>query len=81
MGGYAFSPWLFTLDDRGVEATGVSRGVPGEVGGRERGAELILCAPRLCPSDDSGREEGPDVADSERVFLNVIVTEKGSPAK
>lgn len=50
------------------------RGVPGEVGGRARGAELIEWAPRLCV----GLEV---VASGERVFVNVMFTEKGSPAK
>lgn len=58
-------------------ATGVTLGVPGEVGGRESGAELMECAPRLWPYTDGF--EGP--ASAFRVFVNVIVTENGSPAK
>jgi hypothetical protein len=53
------------------------RGVPGEVGGRASGAELMECAPRLCVG--AVTLEGP--ASDVRVFVNVIVTEKGSPAK
>jgi hypothetical protein len=52
------------------------RGVPGEVGGRARGAELMEWAPRRW----EGRvREGAE--DGVRVFVKVIVTEKGSPAK
>ena len=55
------------------------RGVPGEVGGRERGTELMEWAPRLCVwEDERGRAGG---ASGVRVFVKVIVTEKGSPAK
>lgn len=53
------------------------RGVPGDVGGRARGAELIEWAPRLCECVLGC--EGP--ASGVRVFVNVIVTENGSPAK
>lgn len=51
------------------------RGVPGEVGGRASGAELIEWAPRLWVCGLDGPESG------DRVFLNVTVTENGSPAK
>jgi hypothetical protein len=52
------------------------RGVPGDVGGRARGAELIECAPRRWEGREvDGVEEGV------RVFVKVIVTENGSPAK
>lgn len=58
-----------------------ARGVPGEVGGRAIGTELIECALRLwvvaaeCEADRGGLHSGL------RVFVKVIVTEKGSPAK
>lgn len=59
---------------RGTPADGL--GMPGDVGGLARGAELMEWAPRLCVlflvlGDDSGV----------RVFVNVIVTVNGSPAK
>lgn len=54
-------------------------GVPGDVGGRARGAELIECAFRLCAWEWEMARDGP--GSGERVFVNVIVTEKGSPAK
>ena len=52
-------------------------GVPGDVGGLARGAELIEWAARLCVCDTvrGGTESGV------RVFVKVIVTENGSPAK
>lgn len=68
-------------------------GVPGLVGGRAIGALLIECAARLCPSDaltlrpparalvgppEGGKGGG---ACGERVFVKVMVTLKGSPAK
>lgn len=53
------------------------RGVPGDVGGRARGAELTECAPRLWARED----EGICVYDGDRVFVKVIVAAKGSPAK
>lgn len=51
------------------------RGVPGDVGGLAIGAELIEWAPRLCEREVEGKDSGL------RVFVNVIVTAKGSPAK
>lgn len=53
------------------------RGVPGDVGGLASGAELIECAPRLCVCDC--KRIGNDSA--LRVFVKVMDTEKGSPAK
>ena len=50
---------------------------PGEVGGRAIGTELMECALRLWVCE---AERGV-VASGVRVFVNVIVTEKGSPAK
>lgn len=60
----------------GVIGTAV-RGVPGDVGGLARGAELIEWAPRLCAW--VWERLGSDSAD--RVFVKVMDTEKGSPAK
>jgi hypothetical protein len=73
------SPFLtilsFPLDARvDVARTGV-RGVPGDVGGRASGAELMECAARVCEYNLWGGDSG------ERVFVNVIVAENGSPAK
>lgn len=52
-------------------------GVPGDVGGREMGAELMEWAFLRCVCDIA--REGP--GSGERVFVKVMVTEKGSPAK
>lgn len=60
----------------GVGGSSAVRGVPGDVGGRARGAELTECAPRLCACLEGAEEDS-----GERVFVKVIVTEKGSPAK
>ena len=55
------------------------RGVPGDVGGRDKGTELMECAPRRCVwEEDRGAAAG---ASGVRVLVKVIVTEKGSPAK
>lgn len=60
-------------------------GVPGDVGGRAIGAELIECAARLCeyePDAVRGLRCAPGApASGERVFVKVMVTAKGSPAK
>ena len=65
---------------RGGRKTGTAvRGVPGDVGGRARGTELMEWAPRRCVwEEDRGRGVG---ASGVRVLVNVIVTENGSPAK
>ena len=61
--------------------TGKALRIPGDVGGLAKGTELIECAPRLCKcvaeygADRGGSDSG------DRVFVKVIVTEKGSPAK
>lgn len=55
------------------------RGVPGEVGGRARGAELMLWDARLWVCDWDP-EEGHGVCTG-RVFVIVIDTENVSPAK
>ena len=63
---------LLTGAETGVTAVG--RGIPGEVGGLARGAELMEWTPRLCEFltfGDSGV----------RIFVKVIVTENCSPAK
>jgi len=71
---------------RGSSSTGLTRfadcanalrGVPGDVGGRARGAELMECTPRLRLYELV--LDGP--ASGERVLVNVIATENGSPAK
>ena len=51
------------------------RSRPGEVGGRARGAELTEWAPRLCVARWGGRDS------EERVFVMVMFTDSGSPAK
>lgn len=64
-----------------VGAAGNAVRVPGDVGGRANGTELTECAPRLCvlaAECDAEREDG---ISGVRVFVKVIVTEKGSPAK
>jgi hypothetical protein len=67
-------PFGFVAEGSG---TARLRGVPGEVGGLARGAELMECEPRLC-------EYGLGLAETvsgDRVFVKVILTENGSPAK
>lgn len=56
----------------------MARGVPGDVGGLANGAELMECAARLCVCDEAVRGGG---ASGARVFVNVIRTVNGSPAK
>ena len=68
------SIWASVFNRDGVFAL---RGVPGDVGGRASGAELIEWAPRLCVCGLG--LDGP--ASGECVLVNVIVTENGSPAK
>lgn len=65
---------LLVRDVKGVIAL---RGVPGDVGGRASGAELIECAPRLCVCGLA--LDGP--TSGERAFVKVILTENVSPAK
>ena len=50
------------------------RGGPGEVGGFDKGAELIECAALLCVLFGF-----PDT--TERILVNVMLTVSGSPAK
>jgi len=73
-GASSVGPLCFVDEDKGTAAL---RGVPGEVGGLARGAELMECEPRLC-------EYGLGLAETvsgDRVFVKVILTENGSPAK
>lgn len=56
-------------------------GVPGDVGGLAIGAELIEWAPRLCVCDSDLWEAATAALSGDRVFVKVIVTVKGSPAK
>lgn len=56
----------------------MARGVPGDVGGLANGAELMECAARLCVCDEAVRGGG---ASGDLVFVNVIRTANGSPAK
>jgi hypothetical protein len=58
----------------GIAVAGV-RGVPGDVGGRESGAELMEWDARVWEKDLGGGASG------KRVFVKVIVTENCSPAK
>jgi hypothetical protein len=60
-----------------AEGTAALRGGPGEVGGLASGAELMECEPRLC-DNELGLTE---TASGDRVFVKVIFTENGSPAK
>jgi hypothetical protein len=60
-----------------AEGKAEARGGPGEVGGLASGAELMECDPRLCEFEFGLLE----TASGERVFVNVTLTEKGSPAK
>ena len=66
------SSLAFEGAEKGIDGV---RGVPGEVGGRARGAELMEWDPRLC---ECGLD-GPACGD--RVLVKVIVTANGSPAK
>ena len=68
--------WSFVLVARkGITGTAVL-GVPGDVGGLASGAELIEWAARVCVKDRGEEDEL-----GERVLMNVMVTENGSPAK
>lgn len=57
------------------------RMVPGEVGGRAIGTELMECALRLCECVAECEAERGGTASGLRVLVKVIVTENGSPAK
>jgi hypothetical protein len=73
-GASSIIPFCFVAEGKG---TARLRGVPGEVGGLARGAELMECEPRLC-------EYGlglAEIVSGDRVFVKVILTENGSPAK